>query len=75
MPKGLASEEFRFWVANLMFALIFASRCELWWYRDPAACASYTALSIWSSASRNLLDGDARFGGGEAGCGMERERW
>lgn len=47
-----------------MFALIFASRCELWWYRDPAACASYTALSIWSSASRNLLDGDVRFGGG-----------
>lgn len=50
-----------------MFALIFASRCELWLYRDPAACASYTALSIWSSASRNLLDGDARFGGGGGG--------
>ena len=47
-----------------MFALIFANRLELWWYRDPAACASYTALSIWSSASRNLFDGDARFGGG-----------
>lgn len=47
-----------------MFALIFANRLELWWYRDPAACASYTALSIWSSASRNLFDGDVRLGGG-----------
>lgn len=52
-----------------MFALIFANRLELWWYRDPAACASYTALSIWSSASRNLFDGDVRLGGG-GGLGL-----
>lgn len=55
-----------------MFALIFARRWELWRYRDPAAWASYTALSIWSRASKNLLDGVVLFFmGGGLGFGFD----
>ena len=43
-----------------MFALIFAKRRELWRV-NPEACAAYIALSIWSRASRNLLEGGFGF--------------